>query len=251
MVISFDRHAHLAASELKDLCGNYSVALLSEKSSKALTFLGTGFCVNYRAGTYLVTASHVAKEANGVLYLGKNGFRQFRGAGRLTEWDGDDFYDIAAMPIDAALLSEVGATPVDIDTNRGAVDYPAGFHAVIGYPISKNKLGKAIRMGEKLINAKCYTVLTYRANINYERYGRNPADHIALQYNDAVDINQSSINRISLRGFSGAPLWTTRDMYSTSQALLVGLLTHYIPYARIAFCTRLSCIRDFINANYA
>ena len=245
------QHAHLAATELRDLCGGHSVALLSEKPSKELTFLGSGFCISYREDTYLVTASHVAKEANGVLYLGKSGFRQFRGAGHMTEREGDDHYDIAAMPIDSALLSQVGAAPVDIDKNRGAVDFPNGFHVAIGYPISKNKIGKAIRIGDQRINAQCYTVLTYQAKIDYETYGRNPTDHIALKYDDAIDKNHNPTNAISLRGFSGAPLWATRDKYSTSQPLLVGLLTHYIPNTRVAFCTRIGCIRDFIDANYA
>ena len=253
MVINFDRHAQLVTREIFEARQQYSIALLSEHQNRRLTFLGTGFCLRYKDQPYLITAAHVALEAGrpGVIYLGKRGFEHLESSGLTTLIPGEDMYDLATIPIQEDMLEKVGieAVPESLWSIRG--DHPEGFHCAIGYPVSKNKHGKAINVGAKEIRSNLFTVLSYRADVNYAKYGRNPDDHFALHYHEAVDRNLDRTKPISLRGFSGAPVWFTHDRYAAGRPRLAGLLTHHIASAKAVFCTRLACVIQFLNTKYA
>ena len=240
----------MATAELRENLDRFSVAVLTAAPGVIPTFIGTGFCVQLAKRTYFITAAHVIDSIIDGLFLGKRAIKTFASNGFITRRESEQL-DLAVLPITDEQMSEIGIEPIlEAQIDKVGV-YRDGFHCLMGYPVSKNKLGGAVRMNEGLINSVCYGINTERTPVDYGAYGKTEQLHIAVKYDTAVSDGGRVYQPPSLRGVSGAPLWITKDKLDYSKVLLGGFLIEYHRKGKVAFCTNMEHAVGFIRARYA
>jgi len=211
------------------------------------TFIASGFFLGYKGNVYLLTAAHATHDLDGGAFVSLNGIRPLTSAAIRSTSASQDHFDIAYWKVDELFVKSIGATVIQSGhILRARFEQP--IYAISGYPASKNKLSKAVRVGAKEIRATCFTFSAPPARIDFSDFGKSEQLHIGLRYGAGRNHEKELQTPPKPAGMSGGPLWVARDAYSAERWFLGGLFVEYhCKRGRVAFCTKIKPILDFID----
>ncbi len=203
------------------------------------TFIGSGAFLELGDHVYLVTASHVLNEIDKGLLVARNGFTDISGdCVRTTPGKGPDF-DVAFIRVDADIASEIDAEIIPESKILRSLPIDP-YVCFSGYPYSRNKQGKAVRVGSKSFTSYCLVYAGDTADVCHADFGKSPDIHFAFNYVEGWNQRGVKTTPPSPSGMSGGPLWLAKDVSCTSDLFLAGVFIEFhAKKGRIGFATRI------------
>ena len=200
--------------------------------------------------TVLITAAHAISEILGVesrVHVGLDGGIETLPPFILSSHGGADPYDLAAVEITGEMAHRF-RKPLPL-AQTSVVGDPH-MRVIHGFPVTKNTLRKSVDEIAKKFSAHAFTYAGASKGLEdrYAQFGKDPAIHIALQYekkgrNDGGDI----VHPPHPRGISGGGLWQVPDVYRPNEVRLEGIAFEYHKTGPLVFATRIEYVVTFVR----
>jgi len=237
--------------ECSELIQSYTYPLLVDVNGVP-DLIASCFFLELSGHVFMVTASHVLRRryGSGLMTRGRGRLAVLRGAAAVTGPAHSDHLDIAILKLDPQFADEQDFNPVPTSMFAGLANIRnAQARAVCGYPISKNKRGRAVDRRKALFTAR---IFTFFGNLldgeRYRRFRKSPLDHVGLDYRPpGIDDDGHLLTKLpSPRGLSGGGSWLVPDFKAPRSVFLEGVFIE-CHEARYAFSTRLEHVIGFIS----
>ncbi|MEZ7493373.1 trypsin-like peptidase domain-containing protein [Pseudoalteromonas distincta] len=222
------------------------------KSKTKVNGFGSGFLVRFSGSHYLVTALHVINDALSHDTVVLN----IKGKGIVLEnlkffIDSDN--DIAAAPIDEFLMRNGinSVQAVELDNEKTSFK-PSGFHLLMGYPGSKNKLDTKWDKVDRKLYSFTAKICSAAPNVNTEI-----SDHVLFDFDpkDQVDSNFKSVGKPPhLYGMSGGPAFEIHQKRVSEGELkfyvrLTGVLVEWHQNKKVVIAAKKEALTNLLQSN--
>ena len=247
-------HYHPKFEDLHHYCMPMLAPRDVSKEARGYEIVGTGTLIRLQGRQFVVTASHVADQADDPRFLlyprdtesaaGFNSLRLRTNPELEQHGSPANNVDIGAFEVESGevypdyrFLGEGQLLP--------HVPISGGKHCVAtGYPAGHNRtIANSKDVQPKLIAWHFETVPLHR----YVSLGLDPVLHVALQHDRFMTRNDGKcvkMSKLNLKGMSGGPMWiSTGEGYA-----LVAVVSDHLSAQRVVFGTRLKVLTDSIYA---
>jgi hypothetical protein len=221
------------------------------KSKTGAIGFGSGFLVRFSGKHYLVSALHVINDAlaHGTVVL------NIKGKGIVLEnleffIDSDN--DIAAAPIDEFLIRNgINSVPaVELDNEKSSFE-PLGFHLLMGYPGTKNKLDTKWNKVDRKLYSITAEICSAEPEVNTEI-----SDHVLFNFDpkNQVDSNLKPAGKPpQLYGMSGGPAFEIHAKRVSEDELkfyvrLVGVLVEWHQNKKVVIAAKKEALTSLLQS---